>query len=1315
MTERATALRQKSLPLLMPALVAPARREQEAASAAIPLFGHHFGQVSPRQPQAKLTVSQPGDPQEQEAERTADQVMRSDTLSVPKDGEREGEAKGDGLPLARQVMRAPGDAPPPADPAPSGDPNTPPADPGSTPIPLNGSNAGGGATNISIHPTTRSLSAPNLSQLWDVMTQSGTRESASVLPKLKPDPQYEYDGNNRVTKVVVTVVENKEMPQWTDLPQQCPPIQVEWNRFFSILDTHENNHIAIDKKHFTNLHARLIGKEQSVAWKIVDDEITAADQENSDYDTKSAHGVNEGANINSAVQCAPEKIKSTSAGGPGDDIPDPNPDPSLAPALPPTAQAKLLVSRPGDPWEQEADSIADRVMRMMTPTVQRTCAGPGLCDCPECRKRQEEQKAYRKASEDSVAEDEIAEDAAPLVCEAVGRGGGQPLDGPARAFLEPRFGHDFSRIRIHTDQRAARSAIAVNARAYTVGNDVVFGSGQYAPDSAAGRHLLAHELTHTIQQGQSPALVQRVGFYSPPGPPPTPDTLPPVPGSPTTPIGPIPLGQYDGQLIATWGWAWKTKLTADRRDARDFDTLAKASAFGASIAPAAVFQEDSKFVVYHMKYTALHSFTYDNAKINTDGTDCDMRAVTPVAAIITEDGVPILPHQLKGEDGKPKDDYNSPMEAKDTLKPGEDPFAAHKDVFGQGLGSVTDRDAFVKQFEVAMRDAAISALDRSQRDAEQKQKDMAGGALPAGDKDKIASVAKRLVEVEAKLDQTRFMAMPRRGPNAEEEHQADEEAKAAKVKELTEERAKIRLEYPILSQVDASDFLKKGEKEQAQMLGGAADEVLKNIKITRDNVLTGSLKLWAVPSLVQSTQAGLGITDDGRKKWVSEKVSQEGKDAKEVQQALGVFQIAFSIAAVALGGPVGAAFAVGALGVSMADALITTQQYAQDQAAAGTDVNKDKALVPADLTGRWFTLVVAWVGVGLSYADAVYWVRNIKTGAVTIEEATSALAKDKNVDEGALKSAAKGADSHVALDSGKIRGEVHFETPTGETHEYKLYDDGRMLRCSDACDLPSFNFRQRLAEIRSVLLPDSAARAEAAALTAEAQAIEKDAAAWALKSEAEKESGKAALLQRGEQIENKMAGIEKKALPELGANAKQAMDDVTKLLDTHPTLKGEFSEDLREINKKYESIKKDAGDPGILKDKDLRHAAGEDLVSLQAKAQELTERINAKLGNSEARPYVPSPKHAEGGWGTPMDLDDATAQAVLNGGISNGKQVYAYHDGKLYEFQPDNVGGYHGYPVPGTEVPPAILKDMEDSGLLSAADRNKFRKDSGEN
>jgi hypothetical protein len=89
---------------------------------------------------------------------------------------------------------------------------------------------------------------------------------------------------------------------------------------------------------------------------------------------------------------------------------------------------------------------------------------------------------------------------APPIINEVLRSTGQPLDTSTRKFFEPRFGQDFSRVRVHTDSRADESAQSVDALAYTVGNDIVFQSGQYSPESATGSRLLAHELTHTIQQ-----------------------------------------------------------------------------------------------------------------------------------------------------------------------------------------------------------------------------------------------------------------------------------------------------------------------------------------------------------------------------------------------------------------------------------------------------------------------------------------------------------------------------------------------------------------------------------------------------------------------------------------------------------------------------------------------------------------------------------------------------------------------------------------------------------------------------------------------
>jgi outer membrane protein OmpA-like peptidoglycan-associated protein len=131
--------------------------------------------------------------------------------------------------------------------------------------------------------------------------------------------------------------------------------------------------------------------------------------------------------------------------------------------------------------------------------LQRTCAcgthAPGGGECEECKKKRLQRQATG-AHTPNVA---------PPIVHDVLRAPGQPLDAGTRAFMEPRFGHDFSRVRVHTDPAAAASARAVGALAYTVGPHIAFGAGQYAPGTPAGQRLLAHELTHTIQQSASNA------------------------------------------------------------------------------------------------------------------------------------------------------------------------------------------------------------------------------------------------------------------------------------------------------------------------------------------------------------------------------------------------------------------------------------------------------------------------------------------------------------------------------------------------------------------------------------------------------------------------------------------------------------------------------------------------------------------------------------------------------------------------------------------------------------------------------------------
>lgn len=235
-------------------------------------------------------------------------------------------------------------------------------------------------------------------------------------------------------------------------------------------------------------------------------------------------------------------------------------------------QPKLTVGAPNDVYEQEADRVADAVMRMPDSNVSpretgQSHSAPSRIQrvCPECEKQleMERQGTIAKASlcpdcekqlrrqptagEDGQAQSnttnatefqslagsasqELGSQAAAMTVQAKrtmdgtpdvtpamesylnhSSGGGQPLSDSVRTFMEPRFDRDLSQVRVHTDSRAAGAAKQLNAQAFTRGQDVYFGEGRYQPASPTGQRLLAHELTHVAQQAQdpSPAVQQK--------------------------------------------------------------------------------------------------------------------------------------------------------------------------------------------------------------------------------------------------------------------------------------------------------------------------------------------------------------------------------------------------------------------------------------------------------------------------------------------------------------------------------------------------------------------------------------------------------------------------------------------------------------------------------------------------------------------------------------------------------------------------------------------------------------------------------------
>jgi hypothetical protein len=183
----------------------------------------------------------------------------------------------------------------------------------------------------------------------------------------------------------------------------------------------------------------------------------------------------------------------------------------------PAIQCKLAVSSPGDSFEREADVVADRVMRMeASPSIG---AAPPMIHrkCSNC----EEEKQALEGREDESLDTQrttIFRKAAPFLSAApapvtsqrlaASRTGGAPLAPATRARMENSFGHDFSRVRIHYDAEAGAMSRQISALAFTHGSHIYFQEGGYHPDTSDGKRLLAHELTHVIQQGEAPRQSQ---------------------------------------------------------------------------------------------------------------------------------------------------------------------------------------------------------------------------------------------------------------------------------------------------------------------------------------------------------------------------------------------------------------------------------------------------------------------------------------------------------------------------------------------------------------------------------------------------------------------------------------------------------------------------------------------------------------------------------------------------------------------------------------------------------------------------------------
>jgi len=172
-------------------------------------------------------------------------------------------------------------------------------------------------------------------------------------------------------------------------------------------------------------------------------------------------------------------------------------------AVPPLIQPKLVVGEVNDPLEHEADRMAEAALTGSAVPAPSHPAGLLQRKCAACEA--EEQETVRRAVGDGARQSAPAgHRSGPEAAAAAVAGGGASLPAGLRSYFEPRFGHDFSQVRLHDDAVGRAAARSIDARAFTLGADIAFAPGEYSPTTAKGRQLLAHELAHVVQQAGAP-------------------------------------------------------------------------------------------------------------------------------------------------------------------------------------------------------------------------------------------------------------------------------------------------------------------------------------------------------------------------------------------------------------------------------------------------------------------------------------------------------------------------------------------------------------------------------------------------------------------------------------------------------------------------------------------------------------------------------------------------------------------------------------------------------------------------------------------
>lgn len=656
-------------------------------------------------------------------------------------------------------------------------------------------------------------------------------------------------------------------------------------------------------------------------------------------------------------------------------------------------KAKLEVSAPGDPHEREADSIADRILTSSslsepfgssTPRVQRSCSSCSAeAPCAECE--EEEGLVHRSAENASGA---ASVPAAPRL------GSGRPLDHSLRSFFEPRLGRDLGDVRIHTSPEAAEAARGLHARAFTLGSDVAFADGTYAPETADGKRLLAHELTHVVQQGEGrggASILQR-------------DVKPGVAKGPAPPVvHPWPT------VGAQVDWAG-IPLTEDPRQLREQMVLLVAQGkpeLGVPIQPGIGAPSDL--------FSRLLMGPPSCAP-GMSGNDCD-RAIALRNKIIPALSKVVSELHKEHEDYLAEFEKTAKARAMDTLEANK--TEAQKELARYGI-----REETVAHTPGPPGGVPVDAGSQDYGPTWLETRKTMDQESPAGKGLQAAAgvLLKRREDLDAAIADRESHIKLKRDPD-DPEHKGmifvqDEGYAAAdtNVKTQTDSyedlREALAAEYPTLDKFARLDQDRQGLQDlatqgpgpaMAALIGQRIADTLRDIETSKEGLANpGEVNVWRLAPMVDLTRADLGVGQDLVKTTlVDEKVKSEAPGIFE-----GIALAVMNVAALLLAAPTGGLSLAVALGVNAAVAYQHTKEYMMQSALAGSSLRKASALSHEEPSLFW--LAVEIVGVAVDAATLVQTFRALSP----LARAAATAAKDSKEAEEAIKALEQAAKDH---------------------------------------------------------------------------------------------------------------------------------------------------------------------------------------------------------------------------------------------------------------------------------------------------------------